>query len=70
MKHKTLKKISALILSGAMVVAMSASAFAANLTNGEVGGYTSPDTPTIQDRSVNIKKEKGANEGILCQRGC
>ena len=58
MKNRTFKKISALILSGAMVVAMSGIAYAAvDLEGGEAGGYTSPDTQNIDDKVVNLKKE-------------
>ncbi len=51
------KKLGAVLLTVAMAFAMNSTVFAANLTNGEVGGYTSPDSPTVQDNSINIVKE-------------
>ena len=56
----TRKKIGALIISAAMVVGLSTTLFAAGeaeLTDGEVGGYTSADSPTVQSKQVKIKKE-------------
>ncbi len=55
---KILKKIGALALAGVMVMGLGVTAFGdANLSNGEVGGYTSPDTPIVQDKTVVLKKE-------------
>ncbi len=58
---RRVRKLVALLLSLAMVLAMSGVAMAtsgpATLSGGEVGGYTSPDSPTVQDKSVIIQKE-------------
>lgn len=56
----TRKKIGALIISAALVFGLSTTLFAAGeaeLTGGEVGGYTSTDSPTVQSKQVKIKKE-------------
>ena len=48
------------MLSLAMVLAMSGMAMAASsvdLENGEVGGFTQADTPNVQEKIINIKKE-------------
>ena len=50
-------KISALLIAVVMIMAMANVAFAASLTGGEVGGFTSVDTPTSQDKTITIKKE-------------
>jgi len=57
---QTLKKIGALIVSVAVVMSLSSTLFAAGeaeLTGGEVGGYTTPDTPVSQSKKVKIAKE-------------
>ena len=42
-----------------MMMAMGTTAFATgeDLTNGEVGGFTAPDTAVVKERSINIVKE-------------
>ena len=57
---KTFKKLGALIISAVMVLSLSATLFAdgeASLTGGEVGGFTTPDTPVVQSKKVKIQKE-------------
>ncbi len=54
-----LQKIGSLLLVLALVLTVSA-AFATSptsLSGGEAGGYTSPDTQTVDDKVVSIQKE-------------
>ena len=52
------KKLGAVLLTVAMALAMNSTVFAAQtLTNGEVGGYTSPDQQNVDDKVVVIQKE-------------
>ena len=56
----TMKKALALALAVLMMASLSVAAFAdgeAELTGGEVGGFTSPDTPTVQNKTLILKKE-------------
>ena len=56
----TMKKALALALAVLMMASLSVAAFAdgeAELTGGEVGGFTSPDTPTAQNKTLILKKE-------------
>ena len=53
------KRIGAVLLTVAMTLAMNATVFAANLTDGEIGGSSTfaTDNPGTQDKDINIKKE-------------
>ena len=51
------KKASTVLLAIIMVLAMSVGALAATLTDGEVGGFTTADTPVSQDKNIDLKKE-------------
>ena len=53
-----MKKILSLVLA-VMMIAVMGLAFAdpANLTNGEVGGYTQPDKQNLDNKAINLKKE-------------
>ena len=53
---KKLQKTGFLLLVLALVLTVSAS-FAAELNGGEVGGFTQPDTPNVNDKVVSIQKE-------------
>ena len=56
----TMKKALALALAVLMMASLSVAAFAegeAGLTGGEVGGYTSPDSPKVQNKTLILKKE-------------
>lgn len=58
----TMKKALALALAVLMMASLSVAVFAegeAELTGGEVGGFTptSPDTPTAQNKTLILKKE-------------
>ena len=54
---KGFKRIGAFLLTAVMTLAMNSTVFAANLTGGEIGGFTSPDAPTSQEKTINIQKE-------------
>ena len=56
---KKFKKIGAFVLVVVMMLALSVSAFAANMTgeSGVIGEFETPDTPTAQGTSVIIYKE-------------
>ena len=56
----TMQKALALALAVLMMASLSVAAFAegeAGLTGGEVGGYTSPDSPKVQNKTLILKKE-------------
>ena len=56
----TMKKALALALAVLMMASLSVAVFAdgeAELTGGEVGGYTSPDSPKVQNKTLILKKE-------------
>ena len=53
----TFKKIGAMLLTSVIMMAMSFTAFADNLSDGVTGAYTQPDTEILQDSSINLKKE-------------
>ncbi|MBO4783865.1 MAG: hypothetical protein IKS60_01790 [Lachnospiraceae bacterium] len=55
---KGFRKIGAVLLTFAMALAMNSTVFAAaSLTGGEVGGFTNPDAPVSQEKTINIQKE-------------
>lgn len=70
MKNTALKKFGALFVSGVMVLAMSATAFAAEDMAGEggvIGEFSTPDTPEANlDTSVTIYKEITAYNPEAC----
>lgn len=56
----TFKKLGALVLAVVMIMAMSTTAFAADLGGtepGVAGTWTADDTPIQQDKTINILKE-------------
>ena len=57
---KKMKKIAAILLAVTML-AVCATAWASEapkkLTNGEVGGYTDPDTPNVDNKAIMIEKD-------------
>ncbi len=53
---KKLQKNGFLLLVLALALMVSA-AFAAELDGGETGGFTQPDSPTVNDKVVSIQKE-------------
>ena len=56
----TMKKALALALAVLMMASLSVAAFAegeAELTGGEVGGYAQADSPTVQNKTLILKKE-------------
>ena len=58
MKKNVFRKATSVALATMVVFAMSATAMASELTDGEVGGYTDPDTPkTDIEKNINILKE-------------
>ena len=61
---RMLKRIGALMLVVVMMMAMTVTAFAdddppaaATLTNGEVGGFETADTPNLDNKAIKIAKE-------------
>ena len=54
---KTIKKLSALALAALLLLGLNATAFAAELADGEAGTWISADTEIVQDKFVNIQKE-------------
>lgn len=56
----TMKKALALALAVLMMASLSVAVFAegeAELTGGEVGGYAQADSPTVQNKTLILKKE-------------
>lgn len=51
------KKFGAFLLTAVMALAMNSTVFAADFTDGEVGGYTAPDTQNLDEKTINIQKE-------------
>lgn len=52
-----MRKIIALVLSAVMMTVMMTTVFAAELGNGEVGGFTAADKPVTQEKNINLQKE-------------
>lgn len=57
MKKNIIKKATSVVIATMVATAMGASALATDLEDGEVGGFTTPDTAVAQDKNVNIQKE-------------
>lgn len=54
---RKMQKAGFLILALALVLAVTAAFAGQALTDGEAGGYTEPDTQTVDDKVVSIQKE-------------
>ena len=55
-----LKRFGSVVLILVLIMSLSVTAFAegeATLTDGEIGGFTTPDTPTVQSKTLILKKE-------------
>ena len=54
---KKLQKTGSLLLALVLVLAVSAAFAGQTLSDGEVGGFSQPDTPNVNDKVVSIRKE-------------